>query len=301
MVNVISCLMSHVSRPACLARPVACLMALAVLPAVAARTAPSVPKPPVVTYGLIRDEYGVPLAAEAKAEARLVKAEGGDKVYALSAVEANVYLGMNYRLSLEIDSSGPERSRAVTVGTPMRVQAVVEGVDEGLSPEPTWATPAAGTMQRRDYTLGEDADGDGLPDAWELWMMELNPNAGEDGAPNDLAAFRPGDDCDGDGMTNLQEFLAGTDPFLATDLFSIVSFEPVSGTSLAAITFKTSVDRLYHVLVSDAPGGADWSPVATATSPEGAFGYETYAGTGRKMTVYVDAALGSSFFKVACH
>ena len=38
----------------------------------AARTAPPVPKPPVVTYGLIRDEYGVPLADDAKAVARLV-------------------------------------------------------------------------------------------------------------------------------------------------------------------------------------------------------------------------------------
>ena len=79
----------------------------------APRTAPAVPKPPVVTYGLIRDEYGVPLAADAKASARLVLDSAPDgRVYAQSAVEANVFLGMNYRLSLEIDSSGPVRSRA---------------------------------------------------------------------------------------------------------------------------------------------------------------------------------------------
>ena len=221
--------------------------------------------------------------------------------YAQSAIEANVYLGMNYRLSLEIDSSGPVRSRAATVGTMMRVQAIVEDVDEGLSPSPTWATPAAGTLQRRDYTLGEDADGDGLPDAWELWMMELNPRAGEAGEPDDLASFRPDADSDRDGMSNLQEFLAGTDPFSATDLFSIVSFEQVPGTTLAALTFKTSVDRLYHVLVSETPDGASWSPVATAETVDGAFGYTTYEGTGRTKTVYVDAALGSAFFKVACH
>ena len=268
----------------------------------APRTAPAVPKPPVVTYGLIRDEYGVPLAADAKAAARLVLDSAPEgRVYAQSAVEANVFLGMNYRLSLEIDSSGPVRSRAVTVGTQMRVQAIVDGVDEGLSPTPVWTTPSAGTLQRRDYTLGEDLDGDGLPDAWELWMMELNPNAGEEGQPDDIAAFKPGGDCDRDGMSNLQEFLAGTDPFSETDLFSIVSFEQVPGTSLAAITFKTSVDRLYHVLVSETAGGNDWSPVATSASADGEFGYATYEGTGRDMTVYVDAALGSAFFKVACH
>ena len=130
-------------------------VALAATAVGAVRTAPAVPKPPVVTYGLIRDEYGIPLAADAKTFARLVlDAEPEGRVYAQSAVEANVYLGMNYRLSLEIDSSGPVRSRAVTVGTTMRVQAIVEDVDEGLSPAPVWATPAAGTLQRRDYTLG---------------------------------------------------------------------------------------------------------------------------------------------------
>jgi len=270
--------------------------------AVGAVRAPAVPKPPVVTYGLIRDEYGFPLAADAKTVARLVlDSEPEGRVYAQSAVEANVYLGMNYRLSLEIDSSGPVRSRAATVGTMMRVQALVEGVDEGLSPSPTWATPSAGTLQRRDYTLGEDVDGDGIPDAWELWMMELNPNAGEDGEPCDIASFNPDGDCDRDGMSNLQEFLAGTDPFSATELFSIVNFRQVPGTSLAAITFKTSVDRLYNVLVSETPDGSSWSPVATAATVDGTFGYVTYEGDGRNMTVYVDAALGSAFFKVACY
>ena len=115
----------------------------------APRTAPAVPKPPVVTYGLIRDEYGVPLAADAKAAARLVLDSAPEgRVYAQSAVEANVFLGMNYRLSLEIDSSGPVRSRAVTVGTQMRVQAIVDGVDEGLSPTPVWTTPSAGRNLR---------------------------------------------------------------------------------------------------------------------------------------------------------
>ena len=95
--------------------------------------------------------------------------------------------------------------------------------------------------------------------------------------------------------------MAGTDPFSATDLFSIVSFEKVPGTTLAALTFKTSLDHVYHVLMAERADNPNWTPVATTSHVDGEFGYETYEGTGRKMTVYVDAALGAAFFKVACH
>src|SRR6266446_5591902 len=49
--------------------------------------------------------------------------------------------------------------------------------------------------------LNPDSDGDGIPDGWEVAHW-LNPND-----PGDAAA-----DWDGDGLTNLQEYLAGTDP-----------------------------------------------------------------------------------------
>lgn len=48
-------------------------------------------------------------------------------------------------------------------------------------------------------TLAADTDQDGLPDEWELKYFGEDPAA-------------PGDDADGDGQTNLQEFQAGTDP-----------------------------------------------------------------------------------------
>jgi hypothetical protein len=47
-----------------------------------------------------------------------------------------------------------------------------------------------------------DADGDGLPDSWEVRYFGSTSAPG--GGPND--------DPDGDGLTNLEEFLAGTDP-----------------------------------------------------------------------------------------
>ncbi len=49
-----------------------------------------------------------------------------------------------------------------------------------------------------------DSDGDGLPDAWEVAHgLDKNSPDGPNGASGDP---------DGDGFTNLQEYLAGTDP-----------------------------------------------------------------------------------------
>jgi len=55
------------------------------------------------------------------------------------------------------------------------------------------------------FGLEQDTDGDGLPDSYENRFAFLDPND-----PSDAAL-----DFDGDGLTNLEEFLAGTRPDLA--------------------------------------------------------------------------------------
>ena len=59
-------------------------------------------------------------------------------------------------------------------------------------------------VQLSEIPLDIDSDGDGLPDGWEV-AHRLNPlsGVGNDGAQGDP---------DGDGMDNLQEFLADSDP-----------------------------------------------------------------------------------------
>lgn len=82
----------------------------------------------------------------------------------------------------------------------MRIRAKLGGTEVALAPEPTFATPAAGTAQRLDFTTGEDADGDGLPDAWERLMMSYNEKAGQPGQPSTIAEFRSNDDCAATGF-----------------------------------------------------------------------------------------------------
>jgi hypothetical protein len=96
-----------------------------------------------------------------------------------------------------------------------------------------------------------DADGDGIPDAWE---------SSYGGSATSLA---PDADLDGDGMKNWEEYIAGTDP---TDPLSYLRVENIQSTSASVvrvqIEFNAVSNRTYTVLFSEQPGGPAWSRVA---------------------------------------
>ena len=76
-----------------------------------------------------------------------------------------------------------------------------------------------------------DADADGMPDVWELTHL------------GSISAL-PGADADGDGTTNLMEYLAGTDPANAESVFRPTA--QMEGNDLA-LSVQTIAGRRYRV------------------------------------------------------
>ncbi len=109
-----------------------------------------------------------------------------------------------------------------------------------------------GRQTRLDLTLGDDTNGDGLPDAWErAFLAAIGSSLG-------LADLRPNVDYTGDGRTLLQEFLLGNYPFDPADSFHLRLLDPNGGSAL--LQFTTMTGRSYTVLGS--PDLQQWTPLS---------------------------------------
>lgn len=94
-----------------------------------------------------------------------------------------------------------------------------------------------------------DTDGDGVPDNWtNLHFGHLTGQMGDHS--------RADDDADGDGMTNLQEFLAGTDPKDGASALRVTSVARNGGDF--TFTFTSTIGKTYRVEASDDLASSSW-------------------------------------------
>jgi len=102
-----------------------------------------------------------------------------------------------------------------------------------------------------------DSDGDGIPDWWMLAYFNHPTGQSND---NSLAY----QDADGDGMSNLQEFLAGTDPTDPTSVFQITNIG-ISGNDVT-VTWTTQANKTNQLQSSSDPGtNSTWNSVGSIT------------------------------------
>ncbi len=82
---------------------------------------------------------------------------------------------------------------------------------------------------------GLDKDGDGITDAWELSYT------------NTLTAFTASSDTDGDGVSDLKESLADTNPTDPSDKLVIIDYETTPGGTAATLTWLSKLTRCYQI------------------------------------------------------
>lgn len=205
------------------------------------------PAPSHTLYGIVRDEIGNPLDADS-AEVILESATG-------TTVKTYIFPGLapdaNYRLFVQIDAAVTAdiyKPTALRKSTPYKLRVRIgNSVYLPIEMQGDFSTlgePAQST--RLDLTLGEDANGNGIPDAWERAML-----TGKDGN------IDPDGDLDGDGLSNLAEYLAGTHAFDRSDGFSLTVLE-VTGKE-STLEFMTIRGRTYTLFGSSNLN--DWGQV----------------------------------------
>jgi hypothetical protein len=96
-----------------------------------------------------------------------------------------------------------------------------------------------------------DRDQDGLPDDWER-AHHLDPESAADAAQ----------DSDGDGLTNWQEYVAGTDPQDPASVLKVLSLILPSGGPSSAepltLVFPAIAGKTYSVLYIPSPLSTSW-------------------------------------------
>lgn len=106
--------------------------------------------------------------------------------------------------------------------------------------------PVGGLSSNAVLTVLEDRDGDHLPDVWET----ANGLNADDPADGEL-------DEDGDGHTNLQEYLAGTDPHDANSCLRLTDLAEVASNGWK-MTFPAVAGHTYAVEACDEPDSGIW-------------------------------------------
>jgi hypothetical protein len=228
-----------------------CLVSLAVFSCLPAAEAYP-PAPEVLIYGLVRDQYGTPIANTSATV--ILQTPGGAQV--VTTIQPNLAAGINYALWVPMDSGinpAPYTTNALTNGALYTLYVYDNGTTNlpiEMAGGPVAMVPPSQRVLQ-NLTLGTSTIGDGIPDSWATaFLQSLGLNIA-------LTNINPNAIYTHDGRTLYQEYLLGNYPY-NSNAFSVTIIYQNAGSALLA--FTTTAARTYTVLGS--PDLKTWTPLS---------------------------------------
>jgi hypothetical protein len=179
------------------------------------------PAPNYTLYGDVRDQVGQMVTVEG---AEVILLKGGVEIGRTPITSSR--LDQSYELNIRIDQNRSGTAfyteKAVAAGGLFSLVVSMNGAL--FYPIEVSGNLTAGKGAERvklDLTLGEDKDGDGLPDVWEAWQLYQAGLYPDENGEWDLSLIDPNGDFDKDGQSNLLEYIAGTFAGDATETFGL--------------------------------------------------------------------------------
>jgi hypothetical protein len=138
---------------------------------------------------------------------------------------------------------------------------------------------AAGYVKATTIDVGADTDGDTIPDAWELQYA------------GNLSKLTKDGDFDGDGVPDVEEYLADTDPTNPNDFLQITHVTATSDGSVVSLTWNSRPSRCYRIQSRAEVADGGW----VDNNPPGLFSPDTGVSTTRKL---IQSPAAHGFYRV---
>ena len=249
------------------------------------------PAPSLTFYGMLTDEFGWPYADNVK-----VTVTANGLVVLSQPLQPATGRNYNFIFRLPYDTGVVDYSSAsVTAGDVITITVAAADSGKVLIQRTQTVTVAPGTVLNLNLATSTDSVGDGLPDELRFWIWQ---SLGLSGA-FDPTKIKASDDSDGDGVSNLNEYLAGTDPANASDVFQVT----ISGSgvpNVARLNFFSVPSKSYHLEVGQLTGDTTiWTPALFASSPQGQATNTSLIGTGHFISAFVPTGGTNLVFRAA--
>lgn len=203
------------------------------------------PLPQFTFAGRVCDYAHVAYDADQKVEIRVYDGQGN--LLAKGQTFTSGKTACNFSVDVPV-ADQPAAGCAVAGVTEVKIDFIdPDGqVFHGLVSQGDAIVGAPGELKRLDIALGTDSDHDGVADEYVealAYLMWKNKKSSYDAEA----------DWDGDGANNRAEYVAGTNPFDATDRFSVRQMAADEGfDDYLKLTFLANQGRSYTVDTSDA-------------------------------------------------